>query len=251
MTAVRLFVTSTTLLFLPLLVSAQDRSERPPLITDRPDFTESGISVPRGSVQIEGGLTWERFKGELDTVSGPETLVRYGIGERLELRVGLPNLIANGDASGAGDSSLGAKLEFGSRDDAWDLAGILTVSIPTGDKAYSSDGIDPSMIIAAGIDLSESWSFGTQISAGYPSERDQRAFEWGGTLVLGRSLTDRSGAFFEIAAVVPETGTAAISFHTGFVVLLSTDVQFDVHGGTGLSDTAPDVFIGAGLAARF
>lgn len=30
-----------------------------PIITDRPDFTESAVVVAKGAVQIETGLTWE------------------------------------------------------------------------------------------------------------------------------------------------------------------------------------------------
>ena len=34
-----------------------------PLVTDRPDFTESAVGVPIGRVQIEAGYTWTRKGG--------------------------------------------------------------------------------------------------------------------------------------------------------------------------------------------
>jgi len=221
------------------------------LITDRPDFTESGVSVPRGSIQIEGGVTWERMSDKRRVVSGPEALVRYGLGSRMEFRVGVPDYVLNGDESGAGDASLGTKLELGSRIDAWDLAGILTVSIPTGDDPYSSREVDPYLIIAAGRKLSNLWSLGAQFSAGYPKRNDERAFDLGGTLVLGGDLSETSGAFVEIAADFPDNEAAVVSFHTGFVVLLSEELQVDVHTGFGLTDPSSRVFSGAGLSARF
>src|SRR5215207_9321663 len=59
-----------------------------PLITDRPDFTESTETVPRGHFQVEGGTTLNRVEDE-DSTSFGELLVRIGTGERWETRLGL------------------------------------------------------------------------------------------------------------------------------------------------------------------
>jgi len=62
-----------------------------PMETDRPDFTESSIVVPPGSLQFENGFTYEMGDGAQRTSTYPETLLRVGLTKRVEARVGLPN----------------------------------------------------------------------------------------------------------------------------------------------------------------
>ena len=61
------------------------------LVTDRPDQTESAVVVPRGTVQIETGwLRTEEEDGpvEIETEELLGTLVRVGLSDRVELRLG-------------------------------------------------------------------------------------------------------------------------------------------------------------------
>ncbi len=45
-----------------------------PIVTDRPDFTESGLVVGKGRTQVESGLTFERFRPDR------QFDIHYGIG---------------------------------------------------------------------------------------------------------------------------------------------------------------------------
>jgi hypothetical protein len=71
------------------IVRGQDFDEA--LTTDRPDFTESSSVVGRCRLQIEGGYTYlhDAAAGvETDEHLLPELLLRYGLNDCLELRVG-------------------------------------------------------------------------------------------------------------------------------------------------------------------
>jgi len=70
---------------------------------------------------------------------------------------------------------------------------------------------------------------------------------------LGYSLTDRLGAFVELFGDVPMSapGTPATSFDGGFTYLVSENFQLDALAGVGLSDDAPDWFVGAGVTYRW
>ncbi len=235
-------------------VLGSDTPETPDLITDRPDFTESGVVVPPGSIQLEAGFTFEEGPDSGSFFTGPEALIRWGISETLELRLGAPNFerIANGESqSGLGDASLGAKWQLGPVG-AWDLAGILTTSVPTGADEFTSNAWDPQLILAAGRDLNERWSLGAQVSVESASAGDERETIGGATLVLGTALgeTGRTGTFLEIAAILPESGTSPLVLHHGYTYLLEENLQLDLHGGFGLSETAPDMFVGAGVSYR-
>src|SRR5947209_8529202 len=61
-----------------------------PLESDRPNFTDSPATVGRGRLQFEGGYQFTHgIAGDShhDAHDLPELLVRYGIAERLELRI--------------------------------------------------------------------------------------------------------------------------------------------------------------------
>ena len=62
-----------------------------PLVTDRPDFTESTDAVPYGLFQLEVGYTFthDRESGVRNqTHTSPELLLRAGLAQDFELRIG-------------------------------------------------------------------------------------------------------------------------------------------------------------------
>ncbi len=71
------------------------------------------------------------------------------------------------------------------------------------------------------------------------------------TLVFGRSLRNNWGAFFELAAEIPEEGSSAVLFHTGLTKAPNPRRQWDVHVAVGLSHAAPDLQVGAGYSFSF
>lgn len=58
-----------------------------PLVTDRPDFTESAETIAPGHLQIESGITRSR-EDATETDSVGEILLRVGLTPNLELRAG-------------------------------------------------------------------------------------------------------------------------------------------------------------------
>ena len=47
-----------------------------PLVTDRPDFTESSSSLGKGYLQLESGFTFVEFEAGTDVSTVPEILAR-------------------------------------------------------------------------------------------------------------------------------------------------------------------------------
>jgi hypothetical protein len=252
---VRILIGSVCIFFVFLNPLEGQNTEVAELVTDRPDFTESGIVVPIGSFQFEGGLTWESSAGDVRSFSGPEFLLRWGLTSRMEVRIGLPDYVGvwNGqNQSGLADPSIGTKLQLGPIADGWDLATVVTVSAPAGEAGFSSDGWDPSVFLSTGGGIGGTWSLGSQVFGELATNGGDRELFWGGTLVLATSIGSQgiTGSFFELAATIPEEGTTAVSFHHGYTHLLTKTLQLDVHGGFGLTETAPDFFIGAGMVYR-
>ena len=221
------------------------------LITDRPDFTESGVVVPRGLLQIEAGATFEDGGGGDETTSGPELLLRWGFAHNWELRIGVPDWVdQRGGTSGVSDGSLGVKWQLGPTAAGWDLGLIGTVSLPVGDRDLTSDEVDPDLIVTAGRGLGELWSLGGQVGIGRESSGTDHETVLSATLVLGRGLGANGGLFLEIFAEDRDEGDTAVLFHHGYTYLVTPTFQWDVHAGVGLNDEAPDFLVGLGLTWR-
>ncbi|HET7040158.1 MAG TPA: transporter, partial [Gemmatimonadales bacterium] len=122
----------------------------PPLVTDRPDQTESAVVVPRGWAQLEVGNAHASGGGSKLFNLGA-ALLRLGIARPVELRLGFAGWQrAEPDGApavdGVGDLDLGAKLvlrEGSGLSPAVAVMGSLT--LPTGHEAFRASGPDPTI----------------------------------------------------------------------------------------------------------
>ena len=132
-----------------------------PIATDRPDFTESTEVVLERRLQVEAGATIHS-DAPAGVFSGPELLLRFGVLERLDLRLEAPSYVDDyAGPRGFGDAAMGVKVRLGPVAD-WGLAAIGMVSVPVGDSAVSSGRLDPSLIVTASRDLPIGVSLGAQ-----------------------------------------------------------------------------------------
>ena len=262
-------VLSILLLDVLLLSSASVASGVPELITDRPDQTESSTTVPPGSVQVEmGWLHSEEERQDLETDIFPQTLLRYGLMENLELRFGFDGYVwenavgsqgGNVDAEGGADLGVGFKLKL-REEEGWlpETALLASVGLPTGKGPFSSERFDPDYRLSCSHTLSERLSFGYNLGQAWVTEEDAAGdrdtrHQFVYTAALGISLTDNLGGFVEFFGEIPtgSDGGPANSFDGGFTYLIADNVQLDVSSGIGLSQDADDWFLAAGLSIRF
>ncbi|HEX9950565.1 MAG TPA: hypothetical protein VGB53_02260 [Rubricoccaceae bacterium] len=222
-----------------------------PIATDRPDFTESTSVVGLGRLQVEAGtsLTVDAASGSTQTVlSGPETLLRIGLGSGFEARIVLPDVEAPFQSTGGlgtptlGDASAGFKAELGPAA-GLDVAVIVEASI------LGEGGLSPHAVVMLGRDVGAGVSVGGQVEAGY--DPDARRVLPAATLVGGLTLGGPVATFAEVAVSSVPDGPAAVVLHHGYTLAVGEALQLDVHGGAGLTATAPDVFVGAGVGVRF
>lgn len=220
----------------------------PDIVTDRPDFTESGVTVSRGGVQIESGLTYVGLDGR-STVSLPELLLRWSPLERFEIRLGIPDYIGGDAPTGFADGSLGTKVQLGPVG-SWDLAVIAAATVPVGDDVLSSNSLDPEFVVITGHELSSRASFGAQ--AMVMRDGTDELWHYGGTVVVGVDLGGKFGTFGEIKIVDERGNSVVTTIHHGYTYLISPVHQLDVHAGVGFFDEGGREFlIGAGLSRLF
>src|ERR1700723_4676571 len=113
-----------------------------PIATDRPAVTNSSVVVPVGSLQVENGFLETSSQGQ-SIVDGSESLVRFGIAKRTELRLTVPDYFENlssrdGIGSGFGDLALGVKQQLGPISGKFDVSVIVFLNFPTGNTTVSS-----------------------------------------------------------------------------------------------------------------
>ncbi len=211
-------------------------------------------------VQLEAGATLERFSSsgsaEVNRATFGEALIRWGVLKRLEVRLESPNYnrISSDSATTVGfdDIRIGAKYQIGPFGEARDFeVGVIgKFSIPTGDKDVGDNPIVPEVILSASKPLGREISLGGQLSAALMAGDEGRSLDWGATLV-GAVNVGPLGLFVELFVEIPEEGTAPMMAHAGIVLPVGLKLQFDIHGGLGLSDTAPNDFVGGGFAVAF
>lgn len=260
---------------LPLLVSLLLLLVPPPeataqeLVTDRPDFTESALTITPGRVQVEAGASVAEADGS-DALAVGEVLVRIGLAERWELRLA-PGSYERVEprrgpsVDGLGDSSVGVKVTLpelarlfprGARPD---VAVIADADLPTGDDDLGEDGVRPGAILSLGWDLSPRVGLGVNLGYRRAREGGERFDQPSASVAVGLAAGERLslfGEWFAVGELEAGTGPAPdteLVHHVdgGLTWLVNPDFQLDAFVGFGVSDAAPDHFAGVGFAARF
>jgi len=226
-----------------------------PIATDRPAVTNSSVVVPAGSFQAENGFLETSSQGQ-KIVDGPETLVRFGVAPRTELRFTVPDYYfsvntTGGLGSGFGDFALGVKEQIGPTLGGFDVSAILFLSFPTGAHNVSSGGYDPGLQVPWSRALSAKWTAAGMFSLYWPTQGRTRNLTGESTFLIDRQLTGPWDAFVEYAGRFPESGGPQHLLHFRTALKVSKRQQLDYHVGVGLSSAAVDYFIGIGYSFRF
>jgi len=258
----------TGILFLLLFatIHAQETSDTNTIdsgviVTDRPDQTESPTLVPKGLIQVETGFKYEAITAdnlESNTTTFNTTLVRYGLLDNLELRLGIDiaetknsirTLNLEDKFSGLSPLYLGFKIGITEEKGALPKIGFIGgVFLPfTAATAYKPEGTGGDFRLSLEHTLSKNWTFAYNFGAAWNGDSSTISYVY--TSALGYSITDKLGCFLEIYGNFPESDRANHLLDGGFTYLVSNTIQLDLSGGTGLN-TNQDFFISTGISFR-
>jgi hypothetical protein len=237
----------------------------PPLVTDRPDQTESPFVVRPGYVQLEaGGLHEVGAEPEAGRLTGVgSVLARIGLAGPVELRLGFlgwQRATAPGAESLTGFSDLTVGFKVAVREGGGfspSAAVVGTMLVPVGDEEFRAAGVDPEVRVAMAHELGAGVSLGYNVGGAWvtpAADADPGSTHVAGlySLVLGRSFGGRLGAFIEaFGAVVPAVEhPSSHALDGGITIGLRPNLQLDVSGGIGLDQAGPEWFVGTGVAVR-
>ncbi len=244
-----------------------------PLITDRPDFTESTESVPAGHFQLEVGylFTHDREDDVRVRDHSPELLLRIGVVEDFELRigwsaysftetqfsdrstVGRPFTREDWD-QGANDLSLGFKLKLLEQDGWVPHFGILgELNLPTGSAGFAAEDVQPKIGLLWAYDLTDDVGLAGNLNFAVTNDEGDQFLQTSASLSLAVTLTDQLGAYVEYFGFYPgaEDSDMAHSLNGGLTYLITKDFQLDARAGFGLNEQADDFFAGVGFSWRY
>ena len=250
------------LLTLPLSALAQ-QDEKPlgALVTDRPDATEASSTVGKGILQFETGGLYETFEEnniKSESYTYNTMLIRYGILDNLELRLGWDFVegvtTLNGNKldnvmSGLSPLLLGMKIDIAEEKGAMPEIALIGHVFPifsaSTDYRPEFTGID--FRLSLSHTLSENSSLGYNIGAQWGDDSPEAAAIY--TLAYGYSLTDKFGMYAEVYGDLPEDSSANQFWDAGMTYLVCNDLQLDAYIGTSITE-GQDLLLGLGFSYR-
>lgn len=230
---------------------------------DRPGLGFSPLVVGQGTFQVEAG-TPQAVRNEFSfggaeatsTLFSFPVLVRYGLTETIEARVGtsvydiarLSNNVTDTSES-EGDAGfdvveVGAKVQLATNGPL--IALLPSVSIPTTEAGDLSGAAR----VVAGWALTDVLDLTTTLGAVVQDADPDYQVTGEAVAAFSASLAQAVGAYAEIAAF-PSDDATPLYGGGGLTFLVSPDVQLDASFDVGLNDEAADLLFGAGISARF
>ena len=246
----------------------EKKEEEEPLESDRPDFTNTPSTVGFQKLQIESGYTYtQAIAGDPthDAHDLPELLVRYGVAERLELRVAWDEgmvfdrytdrtsgrIVTD---NGSTDVDFGFKYAISKQDKWRPQSGIeVEVSAPVGDPDQSSRQVDVFVNYLYGWEFSKKLSLTCNTGGLWTAESGDHFSRFSQSASLEYELTKKLHVFNEWFAFFFRDSSDNRPQHyydAGLTYLVTPNFQLDWRAGLGLNDAADGFFTGCGLTIR-
>ncbi len=255
--------------------------------TDRPDFTDATYSVGKGVTILESGYTYRKSEDSelhIDRRQLPETLLRVGVTDELEIRFKYVGYVMTNisdqttglktSAFGNDDLQVSIKYEVLQQDDWRPMVTFLGgTTIPSGTGGISAYQTQPFANVVLGwgfrrwlyLKLSTGVDFVktndvTKVVEGSFQEgplglnQVDNITQWHQSASLLFQATKRVGGFVEWFSFFSDNSgdnRASNFVDTGLFIYLTPNIQADVRIGERISDRVNSVFTGAGLSLRF
>jgi hypothetical protein len=239
------------------------------LTTDRPDKTESPITVDAGHFQLEmdfATYTFDRTKHETTKAWAiTPTNFKVGILNNVDLQVIVEtyNIETTRDrdtgrshrASGFGDLTLRCKTNFWGNDRGFSAFGMMPfVKIPTAGDDLGNGAVEGGVIFPLLLRLAKDWEIGTEIEVDHSRNSARGGYHQDviQSITLGHDIGKWS-AYLELFSDVtnePHAGWVA-TFDCGVSYRVTRDVQLDVGINIGLTNAADDLNPFVGLSVRY
>jgi hypothetical protein len=254
------------------LINPTPRSLMRDMSTDRPDTTESPITVDAGHLQIEASVVDWRYD-DRNSDDQETSALTFGA---MNLKLGLLNNVdlqfvfdaysrqrVKDEATGGvghldGFSDIQFRLKWnlaGSDGGDFALAIMPFLQLPTGSNDLTTDHVEGGLILPIGFDLAPGVGFTTMAEIDFVHDPDDRAYdiEFLHSASIGADLIGDLGGYIEYISVWSGDGDAQYQglFGAGLTYALTEDLQLDLGANVGLTRSADDLNLFLGVSWRY
>jgi hypothetical protein len=222
--------------------------------SDRPSFSNSTNIVPKGHIQLEGGTGRRRY-GDTTGYDIGELLVRIGLSNHVEVRVGVPSYVATENAgvrqSGADDLLLEGKFYVKTKDRL--AYGFLANAIlPTGTHAVAEHKFQPGGAFISDLTVTKDVGITSNVGYSWASNAGQRYNYTFAVSTINIALRSDLVLFTEFylfhQSGVQKYGASGLDW------TVKKKTAFDVSAGFGLPGNnahGPDRYFSIGISRLF
>jgi hypothetical protein len=240
----------------PLMLQAQDDE----IQTDRPSASFSPQVVPKKHFQVEVGLRkeYDKYNGQKhEEYLYPTALIKYGLSKKIELRMLIED---EGDYDYTPDkheTASGLKpLQFGFKYNLFEEKGglpntsfIASAALPKlASPDFKGDYVAPAFRLAMQHSISRKVSLNYNLGVEWESNDVHAQYIY--TLSPQFELTNKLKGFVEVYGFISGQEGADHRFDAGLLYLIRPNWQVDISGGLGITKSAPNNFIEAGVSFR-
>jgi len=227
------------------------------IFTDRPGQTDAVHTMGKGYFQVESGFfygTDEVAGNKITASTTPNLMIKYGVIDRIEIKLFLDVLITKLETSGSEIKESGlapirlATKVFLIEGEGWIPAASLTgiLSLPnTGDNAFQHNDLNPSIRLQMENSIIDNLSLNYSIGGDWFDNSNSQGVY---TIVFGSSFSDKLGGWAELYGTFSNDASDTFATDFGIAYLLSDYLQFDTSLGIGLNDAATDFFFNLGIS---
>lgn len=265
------FLLITIIIFSSQILFAQDEID-----SDRPDKTDSPQTLEKNKFQIETGIEYSllKLKGfdeaglpaefNFKTFTAPTTLLRFGISKNIELRLGVDfdrqSQSSSNDSSGFNNSSnlsinppvLSVKIKL-NEGKGWvpDFAILPEVQIPNiGNDDKKVKHFVPGFALLFSNNINERLDLGYNLGVEWSDNLEEKEFFY--STSLGIKINSKFSSFVELYGNIPtDVNSSNQNMDAGLMFLLKNNIQLDVYGGIGLSESSNNFMMGTGISLKF
>jgi len=245
--------------------SAQDREYCP----ERPGLDTPACTIAPGKISVETSIAdWTRDDqpgSREDNILFGDTLVRVGVSDTIEARIGwtpfghdrMRDSTGVDSVNGVGDVSLGMKANLLNPDGSGISVSVLPfVTLPVGRSSIGAGDWGAGFLVPVTYEISDTVSLDLtpEIDAAVDQDGNGRHLAYSSTAGLAFKVAKDFTLTGEVQALRdndPDQHATQALAALSLAWMANDDLQFDILGAAGLNDDTPDTRVYAGISRRF
>jgi hypothetical protein len=228
------------------------------MATDRPDTTESPITVDAGHWQLEMSFFDYATDGDANTFVLAPFNLKVGLTNDTDVQLVVEPFInqERPHASGVGDLTVRLKYNLWGNDGGDTALALLPyLTFPTASGGVGVEGLEGGLAVPFSMSLPNDWELGLmgQIDFVRDEGDDHYTVNFLHTAVVSHDIVGDLAGYIEVFGIIPHNSGGGYQpyLSTGLTYAVSEDIQLDGGVRIGLSDSAEDFGLFTGLSLRF